>query len=132
MRLPEEPEVPFQINIIPMIDVVFAILTFFITATLVLNRTEGLPVSLPQAATTKTQTQNKVVVTLDAQGNLFLNRQPIALEQLEAQVRSLMSREKQNIVVINADENVSHGKAIAVMDRIRNIEGVKMAIAAKK
>lgn len=132
MRLPEEPEVPFQINIIPMIDVVFAILTFFITATLVLNRTEGLPVSLPQAATTKTQTQNKVVVTLDAQGNLFLNRQSIALEQLEAQVRSLMSKEKQNIVVINADENVSHGKAIAVMDRIRNIEGVKMAIATKK
>ena len=132
MRLPEELEVPFQINIIPMIDVVFAILTFFITATLVLNRTEGLPVSLPQAATTKTQTQNKVVVTLDAQGNLFLNRQPIALEQLEAQVRSLISKEKQNIVVINADENVSHGKAIAVMDRIRNIEGVKMAIATKK
>ena len=132
MQLPEEPEVPFQINIIPMIDVVFAILTFFITATLVLNRTEGLPVSLPQAATTKTQTQNKVVVTLDAQGNLFLNRQPIALEQLEAQVRSLISKEKQNIVVINADENVSHGKAIAVMDRIRNIEGVKMAIATKK
>ena len=132
MQLPEEPEVPFQINIIPMIDVVFAILTFFITATLVLNRTEGLPVSLPQAATTKTQTQNKVVVTLDAQGNLFLNRQSIALEQLEAQVRSLMSKEKQNIVVINADENVSHGKAIAVMDRIRNIEGVKMAIATKQ
>jgi biopolymer transport protein ExbD len=132
MRLPEEPEVPFQINIIPMIDVVFAILTFFITATLVLNRTEGLPVSLPQASTTKTQTQNKVVVTLDAQGNLFLNRQPIALEQLEAQVRSLMRKEKQNIVVINADENVAHGKAIAVMDRIRNIEGAKMAIAAKK
>ncbi len=132
MRLPEEPEAPFQINIIPMIDVVFAILTFFITATLVLNRTEGLPVSLPQASTTKSQTQNKVVVTLDAQGNLFLNRQPIALEQLEAQVRSLMSKEKQNIVVINADENVAHGKAIAVMDRIRNIEGVKMAIAAKK
>ncbi|OYQ63019.1 biopolymer transporter ExbD [Pseudanabaena sp. SR411] len=132
MRLPEEPEVPFQINIIPMIDVVFAILTFFIAATLVLNRTEGLPVSLPQASTTKTQTQNKVVVTLDAQGNIFLNRQPIALEQLEAQVRSLMSKEKQNIVVINADENVAHGKAIAVMDRIRNIEGVKMAIATKK
>jgi len=132
MRLPEEPEVPFQINIIPMIDVVFAILTFFITATLVLNRTEGLPVSLPQASTTKSQTQNKVVVTLDAQGNLFLNRQPIALEQLENQVRSLMSKERQNVVVINADENVTHGKAIAVMDRIRKIDGVKMAISAKK
>lgn len=132
MRLPEEPEVPFQINIMPMIDVVFAILTFFITATLVLNRTEGLPVSLPQASTTKSQTQNKVVVTLDAQGNLFLNRQPIALEQLETQVRSLMSKENQNVVVINADENVTHGKAIAVMDRIRKIDGIKMAIATKK
>jgi len=113
MRLPEEPESPFQINIIPMIDVVFAILTFFITATLVLNRTEGLPVSLPQASTAKSQTQNKIVVS-------------------EPQVRSLMLQEKQNIVVINADENVAHGKAIAVMDRIRKIEGAKMAIATKK
>ena len=43
-----------------------------------------------------------------------------------------MSKEKQNMVVINADENVAHGKAIAVMDRIRKIEGVKMAISAKK
>ena len=132
MRLPEEPEAPFQINIVPMIDVVFAILTFFITATLVLNRTEGLPVSLPQASTAKSQTQNKIVVSIDAQANLFLNRQPITLDQLEAQVRSLINQEKQNVVVINADENVPHGKAIAVMDRLRKIEGVKMAIATKK
>ncbi|MFN8747391.1 MAG: ExbD/TolR family protein, partial [Pseudanabaena sp.] len=68
----------------------------------------------------------------DAQGNLFLNRQPIALEQLEPQVRSLILQEKQNIVVINADENVAHGKAITIMDRIRKIDNVKMAIAAKK
>ena len=53
MRLPDEPELPAQINIVPMIDVIFAILTFFIMSTLYLHRSEGLPVNLPQAATAK-------------------------------------------------------------------------------
>ncbi|MEY2914612.1 MAG: hypothetical protein RLZZ184_3921, partial [Cyanobacteriota bacterium] len=44
MRLPDEPDIPAQINIVPMIDVIFAILTFFIMSTLFLNRSEGLPV----------------------------------------------------------------------------------------
>jgi biopolymer transport protein ExbD len=42
MRLPDEPEMAVQINIVPMIDVIFAILTFFIMSSLFLSRVEGL------------------------------------------------------------------------------------------
>jgi len=48
MRLPDEPEIPTAINIVPMIDVIFAILAFFIMSTLFLTRSEGLSVNLPQ------------------------------------------------------------------------------------
>jgi biopolymer transport protein ExbD len=48
MRLPEEPDNPPQLNILPMIDVIFALLTFFILSTLSLTRSEGLPVNLPK------------------------------------------------------------------------------------
>lgn len=41
MRLQDEPDIPAQINIVPMIDVIFAILTFFIMSTLFLTRSEG-------------------------------------------------------------------------------------------
>jgi biopolymer transport protein ExbD len=132
MRLPNEPEPSFQINIVPMIDVIFAILTFFIMSTLFLTRSQGLPVNLPNAVTAQgQQPQNQLVVTIDAAGNLALNRQPLPLDQLEAQVRALALTNQQPLVVINADEAVGHGKVVAVMDRMRQIPGMRMAIATK-
>jgi biopolymer transport protein ExbD len=132
MRLPEDPEPPYQINIVPMIDVIFAILTFFIFSTLSLTHSEGLSVNLPKAATSQSQPQTQTVVTIDARGNLALNQQPMTLDSLEAQVRALALTGQQPIVILNADEAVTHGKVIQVMDRLRSIEGVRIAIATRK
>ncbi|NJR39413.1 MAG: biopolymer transporter ExbD [Leptolyngbyaceae cyanobacterium CSU_1_4] len=132
MRLPQEPESPSQINIVPMIDVIFAILAFFIMSTLYLSRSEGLPVNLPGATTAQSQPQSQTVVTIDRSGNLALNRQPLELAVLEAQMRGLAANGQQPFVVINADQSVSHGRVVEVMDRLRKIEGVRMAIATQR
>jgi len=132
MRLPEEPDLPPQINIVPMIDVIFAILTFFIMSTLYLSRSEGLPVNLPKAVTAQTQSQSQIVVTIDAQGQLALNRQPTQLSDLQSRVKALMGSKQPALVVINADERVSHGKVVTVMDQLRQIPGVRLAIAAQR
>lgn len=132
MRLPNEPEPPFQINIVPMIDVIFAILTFFIMSTLFLTRSEGLPVNLPQAATSESQTAEQLVVTIDKAGQLALNRQPVQLDSLVSEMQARTLTGQQPVVVINADESVSHGQVIAVMDRLRSVEGVRIAIATQR
>ncbi|MBW4691370.1 MAG: biopolymer transporter ExbD [Lyngbya sp. HA4199-MV5] len=132
MRLPEEPDNPSQINIVPMIDVIFALLTFFILSTLYLTRSTGLPVNLPKAVTAQTQSQSQIVVTLNQRGQLSLNRQPAQLGDLQTRIRTLMGNRSGALVVINADERVSHGQVIAVMDRLRLIPGVKLAIAAQR
>ncbi|MBW4661341.1 MAG: biopolymer transporter ExbD [Drouetiella hepatica Uher 2000/2452] len=132
MRLPSEPEPPYQINIVPMIDVIFAILTFFIMSTLYLAQSQGLPVNLPGANTAENQTQNPAVVTIDAIGNLAFNRQPMTLDVLEAQVRALALSGQQPLVVIDADKAVTHGKVVEVMDRLRSIDGVRLAIGTKR
>jgi biopolymer transport protein ExbD len=132
MRLPEEPDNPPQLNIVPMIDVIFALLTFFILSTLSLTRSEGLPVNLPKAATAQSQSSSQIVVTLNQQGQLTLNRQPAQLSDLQTRIRALMGKNPNAVVVINADERVSHGQVIAVMDRLRLIPGVKLAIAAQR
>lgn len=131
MRLPDEPDIPPQINIVPMIDVIFAILTFFIMSSLYLSRSEGLPVNLPKAATVESQVQNPLTVTVDSQGQISLNRQTVQLENLKARVQGLLGKNQQALVVISADERVSHGRVIAVMDKLRAIPGVKLAIAAQ-
>ena len=92
MRLPDEPELPLQINIVPLIDVMFALLTFFIMSTLFLTRSEGLPVNLPKAATGKTGRPAQVTVTMNQQGQLSLNRQSIELNALAGAVRQQIKR----------------------------------------
>lgn len=131
MYLPEEPDELFELNIVPMIDVIFAILTFFIVSTLFLTRSEGLPVNLPKAATAETQQQTRITVTVEEDGEVSLNREVIELERLQAGVRSLMDETQSAIVVINADEAVSHGRVIAVMDQLREIEGASLGIATQ-
>ena len=129
MRLPDEPEIPTQINIVPMIDVIFAILTFFIISTLYLTRSQGLPVNLPKAGTAQSQNSTPIAVTIDPKGNLALNRKSTNLEALESQVEALIPSGKEVVVILNADERVNHGQVIAVMDRVRRARGAKLAIA---
>uniref|UniRef100_A0A832H3D4 Biopolymer transporter ExbD n=1 Tax=Oscillatoriales cyanobacterium SpSt-402 TaxID=2282168 RepID=A0A832H3D4_9CYAN len=131
MRLPEEPDLPFQINIVPMIDVIFAILTFFIMSSLFLTRSTGLPVDLPSANTAQEQAPSQFTLTVDRDGKLTLNNQPLLLTELQPRLRALTGTEA-TLVVISADERVDHGKVIAVMDQLRQIPNVKMAIAAER
>ncbi len=133
MRLPDEPDIPPQINIVPMIDVIFAILTFFIMSTLFLTRQEGLPVNLPKAATSQeSQIPTRITVTIDQTGQVSLNKKPTTVDSLTEQIRSLMGTKPDAVVVINADKKVEHGNVVAVMDKVRQIKGAKLAIATQK
>ncbi|MGL5192981.1 MAG: ExbD/TolR family protein [Chroococcales cyanobacterium] len=133
MRLPDEPESQAQINIVPMIDVIFSILAFFIISSLFLSKSEGLPVNLPQASTAAVQMETvKLTISIDAEGLLMLDDQAIALGDLEQAVRDRMKAEPVSVVVLKADKTVEHGQVVAVMDRVRRIEGAKLAIAAEK
>ncbi|BAY15790.1 hypothetical protein NIES21_16090 [Anabaenopsis circularis NIES-21] len=133
MRLQDEPDLPPQINIVPMIDVIFAILTFFIMSTLFLTRSEGLPVNLPKAATAKQQqVPAKITVTVDKDGIVSVNRQPSTVDGLAGQLRTLVGDNQEALVIVNADATVTHGKVVAVMDQVRQVQGAKLAIATQK
>jgi biopolymer transport protein ExbD len=131
MNIPEEPDDLPYINIVPMIDVVFAILTFFIMSSLFLSRSEGLPVNLPRAQTAQSQQQSKLTVTIDREGDVFLDRQPIQVDDLADRVKALIGNQER-LVVINADEKVEHGQVIAVMDQLRSVQGVKLGISVRR
>ena len=131
MRLQEEPDLPPRINILPMIDVIFAILVFFIVSSLYLTRSEGLPVNLPRASTTQVQKDTQIVVSIDELGELSINSKSIQIEQLETEIKNLMSADS-TTVIINADRTVEHGNVVEVIDRLRQIPDVQLAIAAKK
>ena len=132
MRLQEEPDLPPKINILPMIDVIFAILVFFIVSSLYLTRSEGLPVNLPRASSTEVQKTKQITVSLDSAGKMTIDSQPAEINRLKTEVEKLIKSSDTTTVVVNADKTVEHGLVIDVIDQLRQIEGVQLAIAAKK
>ena len=132
MNLPEEPDLPPRINILPMIDVIFAILVFFIVSSLYLTRSEGLPVNLPRASTTEVQKEQQITVSIDREGKLTVNSQPSNLDRLKTDLEAVISKESLTTVVINADTSVEHGLVVDAIDQIRQIPTAQLAIAAKK
>ena len=129
MRLPEEADSSRSgVNILPMIDVIFAILAFFVLSTLYLTRAEGLPVNLPQAVTATPQSQVNLTLTITSAGNLFLGEEVIALENLAEETRGI-AVEQPLLVTIRADETTPHGNVVAAMDQLRQVDGVRIGIA---
>ncbi|NJK55351.1 MAG: biopolymer transporter ExbD [Pleurocapsa sp. SU_5_0] len=127
-----EPEEQFDINILPMIDVIFSILAFFIISTLFLTRSQGLPVDLPSAQSAEPKQSVQLNITIEPDGKMFLDRQPIKLDNLKAALTEKIEPNSESVVIINADEKVEHGTVVKVMDRLRQVPGAKMAIAAER
>lgn len=132
MYLPEEPEASPQINIVPMIDVIFVVLIFFILSSLFLERTEGLPVNLPSAATSESQLkQHTLTVTLSTSGELQLGNEVTTLANLATQIQARRIGALPLLIILRADETVPHGQVVAVMDRLRTLDNIQLGIATE-
>ncbi|NMG56947.1 MULTISPECIES: ExbD/TolR family protein [Cyanophyceae] len=129
--LDDDPDIPAQINIVSAIDVIFAILAFFIISSLFLTRNEGLPVNLPQAQSSQVQQETRITVSVTAEGEIRVDEDGVTLETLQDRVRQQMAQADTSLVVLNADEAIPHGQAIAIMDRLRQIENLRLAIATQ-
>ncbi|MEM9804592.1 MAG: biopolymer transporter ExbD [Cyanobacteria bacterium P01_D01_bin.56] len=119
----------FEINILPMIDVIFAILAFFIVSTLFLTRTEGLPVNLPKTDTSEPQEPADFTVTIRPDGNLFLDESSVTEETLRQRIVEQLEPEQEALITIKADEETFHGRVVTVMDELRTIDGASLGIA---
>ena len=126
----EHIKVESQINILPMIDIIFAILSFLIVSTLYLSKVDTIPVDLPKASSSVEQDKKFITISIDKLGNLFLNKKKILLEDLKTSIFNLINDDSK-VVVLNADRKVSHGIVVKVLDSLRSIEGLKIAISTK-
>ncbi|MDB9314653.1 biopolymer transporter ExbD [Spirulina sp. CS-785/01] len=132
MHIQDEQERPATINIVPMIDVIFSILAFFIISSLQLTKSQGLPVNLPSAQTAQNQPSTEITLTIEADGAIALNKDPITLDTLTPTLQDMVTPSNPSLVIIKADEAVNHGQVVEVMDIVRQIDGVNLAIAAQR
>ena len=119
-----------EIDILPMIDIIFSILAFLIISSLNLKQVDTISIDLPKANNSIRQNTNFINISIDKSGNLFINNQSVKLQNLQKKVVNL-SDQSNNLVVLNADKAISHGYVINVLDLLRNINGLKLAISTK-
>lgn len=131
MKIPRASAKKARIEIIPMIDTMFFLLVFFMIATLSMTLQHGMPVNLPQANTATDNIPEEASLTLTTQGELFFNKDLIGLAELESRLANLLRTSGEPSVIINADEAVTHGRVIEVMDTVRKTGITNMAIATK-
>ena len=117
-----------EINILPMIDVIFAILSFLIISSLQLSRVETIPIDLPKATSSIHQTKNFITISIDKQGKIFINQKKTLLNDIRLNI--INSNKK--FVVLYADKNATHGNVINVLDILRSIDDLKIAISTSK
>ena len=126
----EDIHIESQINILPMIDIIFAILSFLIISSLYLTKVETISVDLPKAISSIRQEDEFITISIDKLGNLFVNKKKILLDDLRTTIFNLIDNNPK-VVVLNADKNVSHGIVINVLDSLRAIESLKIAISTQ-
>ena len=118
------------INITSLIDVIFMLLLFFMITSTFLEQ-PGIKLELPAARTSAHAEPQEFVLTVDKKGGLFLNRQALVMDGLEAEIRRALPKMKDSALVLKADQDVSHGLVVRVMDLAKR-GGVKKLIIGTK
>ena len=120
-----------QINILPMIDVIFVILSFFIVSSLYLVRLETIPINLPNAETANQEKDIAIVVTLNLENKVFIDEKIIDISLFENLLRSKLKNNNNKKVVLRADKSIKYGRVISILDIMRKIEDIKIGISTE-
>ncbi|WP_027721190.1 ExbD/TolR family protein [Maridesulfovibrio zosterae] len=120
-----------EINMTPLIDIVFILLIFFIVTTSFV-REAGVDVQRPSAQTAETKEKANVILGLTAQGQIFVEGRPLDIRSVRAYMERFLAETPEGAVVIVADKQSMTGATVQVLDQCR-LAGVKnISIAAKK
>jgi biopolymer transport protein ExbD len=120
-----------EINITPMLDVVFIMLIFFIvTASFV--KEAGIDVNKPEAQTSEPKEKANIMIAIDASGGIWIDRRKVDPRAVRANIQRLHSENPQGTVVIQADEDARTGDLVHVMDAARLAGVYDIAIAAPR
>ncbi len=118
-----------QVNIIPLIDVIFCILTFFILGAVGLSRQQAISLDLPKASTATTPMREMLVVSLDDFGQLYVEKQMVTRPQLFEAIKNYHQYSPNGLMVLNASRNASYNEVVGVLDLLRQVGGDRVALA---
>ncbi|AJQ26549.1 ExbD/TolR family protein [Pelosinus fermentans] len=128
LRVDNQP----QLMIIPMIDIIFFLLVFFMMSTLYMVEQHTIPVNLPQAASVQQDKPSSINITVLDNGSVMFNQEEIPLNLLAKRVSLELGKQPDNVFVLRGDKQVPYGQVIAVLDELKLAGAHRVSIAAEK
>ena len=127
-RLKKKPE----FMIIPMIDIIFFLLVFFMMNSLQTVAQKALAVQLPQAQSASAPAQLPIIMTLDEEGHITIDNKPVSIQESATIMKQHMQENANAAVVLQADKRTAHGQVVAVMDMLKTAGVKRLSIAAEQ
>ena len=120
-----------EVMIIPMIDIMFFLLVFFMVSTLYMVNLKTVDVNMPKAQSAETQMNVTYLVTMKKDGALFLEDRAIEKRVLIEHAKAESARNPRFAVVVRADEGIDYGKVVALLDDFRAAGITRFGLAAE-
>jgi biopolymer transport protein ExbD len=120
-----------RIELIPLLDVIFCILTFFILVSLQVARQQAIQINLPRASTSSVQTRQNLVVSVDSIGQVYVDQTVVSQDQLFIYLQGYQKSNPQGLMVLYADQSSVYSDVIRVLDLMRSVGGDRVALATQ-
>ncbi len=120
------------INILPMIDIIFAILSFFIVSSLYLTKIDSIKVNLPKSSTAVSEKNKPQIITVDSNEKIYFKSNEISLKNISSLIQKNIKNIEEPIIILSADVAVRHGSIINILDELRKIDNLKIGISTEK
>lgn len=106
-----------EINVIPLVDVVLVLLVIFMVTAPMLYR--GMDIKLPTSTSNTITPEERIVLTIERDQKLYLDKDPVTTGQMEFKLRSAKQRNADIAVYLRADRDVPYGTVVQVMDGVK-------------
>jgi len=131
MKFPHLSKKSAKFDLTPLIDVVFLLLIFFMLTTTFVNLENRVKVNLPSGDFAAAEPSENIIITITENNTIYFNGKLIDPVKLTESVAINIKDEPEKIVVLEADQNVLHGKVIRIMDLIKKGGAERIAIATQ-
>ncbi len=118
-----------KIELLPLIDVIFCILTFFLLAAVNFSRQQAISLDLPHAKTGTPQMRDLLIVAIDDIGQLYVEQQLVTRSLLSARLKDYNENSPNGRMVLYASKNATYREVVEVLDILREVGGDRVALA---
>ncbi len=120
-----------QIDLTPMLDVVFIMLIFFIVTTSFVKET-GVDINRPSASTAEKKSKGNILIAIRPNGDIWMDKRLIDVRAVRANVQRMKAKFPHSSVIIKSDSEAKTGILVKVMDQVRLAGVQNISIAASK